>query len=229
MIGSSSAASAAINSVPMSWFTSITEAGGAVVTGSANAAGNAIRSIPTSWSTTLSIASAAAVESAANAATNAINSIPFNKTITIMTVGGVSRATSGRVNEPFTRLDDGNGPEMLRYPGGAFRLGHVDGVYRVPRGTMVYTAEQARRMMKLAQGIPAFAFGGVVGRSAPYSRSASMPRGGGNVYTNSPITVNAEIHTQGRMDESEKREFAQEFATAIRDGANLVHLGKGGA
>jgi hypothetical protein len=56
------------------------------------------------------------------------------------------------------------------------------------------------------------------------SRPATpIQRSGGS----NTISVNAQIHTQGRISATDKREIAQDFAIALRDGVDLVYMEKG--
>lgn len=202
--GSAYGAGGAVEAIPTSWFTAITEAGGAAVTGSASAAAGAISSIPTSWNTVLSIAGAETVIGSANAAAAAVNAVQGKTVyIDVVTRGGTARATGGTVNEPFTRLADGNGPELLKYPSGGWGMAAVDGLYTMPKGTFVFTAEQTRAMMQTASNIPAFAGGGFVGGSGVNADLLDIARNlaayGGD-YTPKPIVdVLVQIRELGKV------------------------------
>ena len=130
--------------------------------------------------------------------------------------GGTVRSDTARMGEL--------GPELLRYPSGKTGMATTDGLYTVPLGTYVYTAAQTKRMMRSWNG-PAYANGGRVSRPAtPIQRG-----GGGSTVTNTsgPVTVHAQIHTTGKMDDGEKRELVQDIATSFRDGIQLAHMGQG--
>lgn len=131
--------------------------------------------------------------------------------------GGTVRSDTARMGEL--------GPELLRYPSGKTGMATTDGLYTVPLGTYVYTAAQTKRMMRNWKG-PAYANGGRVARPAtPIQRSG----GGGSTVNNggNTINVNAQIHTQGRISSTDKRELAQDFAIALRDGVDLTYTSQG--
>jgi TP901 family phage tail tape measure protein len=61
--------------------------------------------------------------------------------------------------------------------------------------------------------------------ATPIQRSG----GGGSTVNNTsgPVTVHAQIHTTGKMDDGEKRDLVQDIATSFRDGVQLAHMGRG--
>lgn len=133
-------------------------------------------------------------------------------------------ASGGTVRSDTARMGE-LGPELLRYPSGKTGMATTDGLYTVPLGTYVFTAAQTKRMMRSWDG-PAYANGGRVARPAtPIQRNG----GSGSTVTNTsgPVTVHAQIHTTGKMDDGEKRDLVQDIATSFRDGIQLAHMGRG--
>lgn len=221
-------ANAAISAVPTAWSTTFSESGGGPLAATAAIANAAISAIPRSWSTAFSSSGADAVIGAANSIASAINSIPSSKTVTvsIATSGSVPALAKGGVvprNTTVARLAE-RGPELFRNPSGTWGIARTDSLYPMTPGARVFTAAQTKRMLRTWNG-PAYANGG---RVATPTR-ASMTSGGNTYNSGAPVTVHAQIHTQGRMDDGEKRQFVQEIATSFRDGINLVHMGKGGS
>jgi len=95
------------------------------------------------------------------------------------------------------------GPELVRMPNGLMGMAATEGLYQVPKGAFVYTADQTRRMTKMLQtaAIGAYANGGTVGlgslpsRSPAYMPSAPTQQGGGQTFS-APvtITINGDVH-----------------------------------
>lgn len=163
---------------------------------------------------------------------SALASMPSSKTVTVnvVTSGSVPALAKGGYvpglgpNAVMARMGE-LGPELFRKPGGKYGLVSGDGLYPMEPGSYVYNHRRTRQMLRNWRG-PAFARGGRVQRPNSPTRAALSARGSSSI--NAPVSVNATVYTQGRMDDGEKRQFVQEIATSLRDGVNIVHMGKGG-